>query len=122
MQKDDISKILKKSGLMMTKNIEYLEHIARNEGDNIAQLVAMNFLASYVGFVLHASLTEKPEGPLTKQAKLEFTEANFLEMKRQVQEAIGAGFTGAMKAFTGKELDYYCAVNQVGPAINTRPI
>lgn len=43
-------------------------------------------------------------------------------MKASVQEAISASFSGAMNTFSGQDIEYYCRVLPVGPAINKDPI
>ncbi len=114
--------VLAYSKHLVTKTGEYLHAIDEKHGAEVAKIVALNFIASFIGSILHKTLATKMDGMLDARDQHDFVQANYADMKKQVQEAVGAGFTGAMKVFTGKDLDYYCQVKPVGDAVNKQPI
>lgn len=89
-------------------------------GEACRKEAVKTFLARFVGFALYQALMEKPDGPCGPKELHKFTKDNFNEAKLAVQDSISAAFTGAMKTFTGKRLEYYCQVKTVGEPINKK--
>lgn len=88
----------------------------------ISSKIAIMFLARFVGTLLYRSLAApSPDSCKTKEAKSNFTLQNFAKVKAAVQEAIAAGFSGAMHTYVGEPMEYYCQVKPVGPPVNKEP-
>lgn len=83
--------------------------------------IVMAFIAKLTGHMLYEALTDTPDG-LSKDEMIKITLARFASAKVGVQEAIAAAFTGAMNAYSGTEIEYYCQVKALPPVANKEPI
>lgn len=88
--------------------------------DNYRHLAA-TFIAGLTSALVYRSLTKIPGNLKTKQAKFDWAQDSFLDMKTRIQEAVASGFTGGMKAWSGKDLDYYCTIKVTPEPKNTEP-
>lgn len=73
--------------------------------------VSKVFLSKFIGVILfktlHEAANEKPE---SKNTQYQHTMNKYAEMKIRIQDAVAAGFQGAMSTFAKKDVDYYCVV------------
>lgn len=84
--------------------------------------IATNVLASYIGTLVYQALSYKDKsGKMSKKDLYDLTANNFKNIKTNIQEAVASGFTGAMSTYSGKQVDYYCKLMVVPPAINKEP-
>lgn len=83
--------------------------------------LSMTFLASFIGSIVYAVLKEKPVKSKDMKDALDFTANNFLELKIGMQNAMAAGFQGAMQEYSGKSVEYYCQVKTVPEPVNKQP-
>lgn len=105
-----------------TEVFSMIKDAAQGKGLEYTQELAICFLARFVGITVYTSLTDKlPSALKTKEDMVKHAVGNFASMKERVQEAVAAGFTGAMKTYTKKEIEYFCAVHVVPPVANKLP-
>lgn len=75
----------------------------RNLGPKYAGHLFSSFLASYIGALVYKPLSEGHTS----------NSIYFTRVKSLIQEAVSAGFTGAVEQGTGNRTDYYCQVKVV---------
>lgn len=94
---------------------------ARNRGGgNTARFLAMLFLAKFVGSIVLSVLNEKPS-TTSEEENYKHSVKTFSDIKLKIQEAVAAGFTGAMTVFTGHQVEYYSQIKTVPEAANKKP-
>lgn len=81
-----------------------------------------NFLAKFIGMMVYRSLEANPEVKLTNDQLFKFKSKNFLNMKTLVSDVVAAAMGGAMRKFSGKDIEYYCQIKTVGEPVNKEPI
>lgn len=93
----------------------------KGEGDlEFQKILLVNFLASFIGALVYKTLRERPARIKTNKEMYEYAKSNFNEAKIDVQDAVAAGFQGAMEIYTGHLVEYYCQVKTVPPAKNNQ--
>lgn len=80
------------------------------------------FIYHYVNGLLAEALTDYPKVGISEKKAYDIVSRNFTDVKNGIQEEIANAFQEAMRAHTGKVLDYYCQISPVGEAINKEPI
>lgn len=90
-------------------------------GQTATDSVYMSVLASFVGTLVFNVLTAPQDQKKSKKDIANDITKYYGNLKISVQEAISAGFTGAMNKFTNKNLEYYCKIVPVPEPKNTKP-
>lgn len=114
---DESVKILSKH--IVSEMFRIIESQEDKIGEKATDALCMQVLASYIGNLTYNILTEDLE--VSKKDKMEAVFNNFKSLKGQVQEAVAAGFTGAMTRFSGKDTEYYCTINMIPEPVNKQP-
>lgn len=110
----DISKFIQTLSQSLVNDIfTLLGAEEKKVGFDIASELYANFLANFVGVAVHKILTtDKQAG---RKATFASVSKDFAEFKLRVQDSVAAGFQGAMSAYSGKTIEYYCTVRPVPP-------
>lgn len=87
--------------------------VNRTQDNIVRHSLHVNFIARFIGAYVYQALMQKPEKACGKEELLKFTKENFKASKQAVQDAVSAAFSGAMSAFSGKDIEYYCQVKVV---------
>lgn len=87
----------------------------QDRGVAFSQEVAITFLARYVGGIIYNALEHKPSGfkDLTGKEQFDYTSEQYASLKHQVENAVAAGFQGAMTTYSKMPVDFYCTVKAV---------
>lgn len=93
----------------------------QDENQERQKQLLVTFLASFIGAVLYDTLAYKPKDITDKNDLYEYTSANYNALKVSVQDAVAAGFQGAMQTFSNKQVEYYCLVKTFGEPVNKQP-
>lgn len=103
--------------MLVNENFKLLDSQTKSRGGGkAAKFVAMTFLARFIGIFIYRVLTDKKEG--TKEEACKYAIDNLADAKSKLQDAVAAGFQGAMTTFAGKQIEYYCQVKIVPPVIS----
>lgn len=99
-----------------------LSSIELNIGPNKKYTTEMSihFLAAFVGALVHMALSDRGSGEIKGKELEKYVIDNFAHVKHRVQEAVAAGFTGAMNEHSKEEIEYYCQVKVVPPVVNNK--
>ncbi len=91
------------------------------EDEILEKDLGINFVAAFIGAVVYKTLRERPVHIKTREEMLTHTTKSFAETKLKIQDAVAAGFQGAMQTYTKQSIDYYCQVKTIPPAFNKEP-
>lgn len=112
------------TGIKSIDRTVFSEHMA-NETikllDTCDEELKYLYLKIFINKVVLDSLNKKPGRVVSKKELYNITKRNFLGTKLDIQEAIGLGFSEAMKKFSGQYMDYYCQIKpmvEVSKALN----
>lgn len=76
------------------------------------------FLASFVGAVIYRALISATDEVTDKRQRLSVAMNEYALVKENIQDAVAAGFSGAMSTLSKKEVEYYCQVKPLPEAAN----
>lgn len=123
-KKEEISMnwLMKLTHHLCKENFKIIDAQTVAKGQDAADMLVVNFLAQFIGNILHRRLNERPNNLHDKEELIQYTQNNFADMKLKLQNAVASGFENAMMNYTGKPVEYYCHVTPVGPAVNKLPL
>lgn len=90
-------------------------------GEELVVKITMSFLAGLIAAVVLKSLDHSGKESYTKKQLHDIVYKRFGDIKLDIQNAVAAGFQGAMFTFSGESTEYYCQIKPVPDPINTRP-
>lgn len=93
----------------------------QNRDASFSQHALSLFLAKYVGNLLFKVLNDPLPKGLTNEEQYERKHQQYVEIKTRVLEAVAAGFSSAMRSYSGKNLDFYCKIEDVTRSANKEP-
>lgn len=109
------------SSVLAHETIKLLKAQFPKESDY--RLITQIFLSKYTAQIVYETLSEAAPPDCTDLNKrYELTADKFKTVKASVQDAVSAAFSGAMRKFSGKEVDYFCQIKTVPPVANKEPI
>lgn len=79
------------------------------------------FLACFIGALVFRQLSAKLPSSMGQEEKYKIACKNFTNVKSAAQDAVAAGFSGAMSSYSGMSVEYYCQVKAVPEAANKEP-
>jgi hypothetical protein len=118
----DLNWVLKHSGYLVKECMKVIDGQTAAKGKDAGESLTINFIAMFIGTILHRSLVTRPAGLFDKDEIYEYTQNNFAITKGKIQDAVAHGFQGAMQSFSGKQVEYYCQVRPVGDPVNRLPV
>jgi len=88
------------------------------------KLHMLMYVTQFICLMLLRTLSERPDKveSLSNDEVYDYVHKNFGNMKSHTQEAVSTAFAAAMTQFTGHQMEYYCQIRTVGPALNKEPI
>ncbi len=92
--------------------LQFLTDERERSGEEFAERLAFNFLASYIAS-LGAGFLNADYSHSTGKEKERLVMDGFLEFKQSVQDSVAAGMSGCMTAYSGQPIDYYCQLKVV---------
>jgi len=108
------------SQMLVDETFKLLDAQTKN-GKAATKEVASIFVARFTGVLLYRTLTDSNDIKDKNELYLH-TSKNFSDLKSKLQDAVAAGFSGAMSKFTKKHVEYYCQVKPVPEPINKKMI
>lgn len=92
----------------------------RERGVAFSQEIAITFLTRFLGGIIYNTLEHKPMGFSKSNGKeqYEYTSKQYAHMKHQIENAVAAGFQGAMTTYSKMPVDFYCQVKTVPEPTN----
>lgn len=111
---------------LLTQNLaehclKILQQQTKDLGLEFANEVYAQLIAKFIGGMTYNALMLRPESPCGKKDLLEYTQKNFLDVKHQVQHSVSSGIQGAMHAYSGKTVEYYCLIKPVPALLTNTP-
>lgn len=98
---------------------QFLEVQRVNHGDVFKQALTHHFIKLYIGAIVFDALKSNPDTVQpSSQDILDHVMKQFGTSKADVQEAVSNAFQEAMSAFTGRTVEYYCAIAPVPDMIS----
>lgn len=87
----------------------------QERGVVFSQDIAVTFLARYIGGLIYNALEHKPTGfsGLTGKEQFDYISEQYADLKRRVEDAVAAGFQGAMSTYSKMPVDFYCKIKAV---------
>lgn len=104
------------SKTMALELIGLIDGQRKEKGDLVGKALTLQFLAAFTAASVVRSLGNQREG--TSAEQFEAASKGFLEHKVSVQDAVAAGFSGAMREYSGKSVDYYCQIKVVPEVVS----
>jgi hypothetical protein len=83
--------------------------------------ILSEFLFHYVYTIVTNVLRSQDKKDISKQEKYTETKNLFMASKGQIQEAVALAFGKAMSDFSGKNVEYICAIQPMPPSTNKLP-
>ena len=91
------------------------------KGKTVGNDIALAFLSKFVGVYIHQALSDPGVDLITSQEKYEHAAECFKQAKEDVTHMVAVGVGGAMKAFSGKDVEYYCTLRVMPEPVNKLP-
>lgn len=107
---------------------EEILKIVDREQDSLGREFALSlistFMATFISAVVYQALSEEvknSKNEVDKKKTYDKVYKNLSDMKEGMQDAIAAGFQGAMSTFSGKPIEYYCQIKTIPEPMNKKP-
>lgn len=75
--------------------------------------LTVTFLAGFVSALVYRSLANIPDSIKSDEERCQYANDSFSDLKMRIQEAVASGFSGGMRTWSGRTVDYYCQVKVV---------
>lgn len=89
----------------------------KERGVAFSQGVAISFLSRFIGGLVYNTLDHSTRSiqklDLTGKEQFDYTSKQYTEIKLSVENAVAAGFQGAMTTYSKMPIDFYCQVKTV---------
>ncbi len=100
--KDTVNQVLKMAAI-------YENEVGSGMGSQFLQA----FMTALMGAVVHETLVKSVKGVAKGEKQVGAAMEGLRSIKTQVQDAVGAAFSGGMSTFCGRNVEYFCQVSVV---------
>ena len=105
---------------LLAVTFKCIEEEEKARGVEFADGLAVSFVAGFTGALIYHILNRQhPDNTKVKKELYNFVSTNYSDIKLKVENAVAAGFTGALSSYSGKQVEYYCQVKVVPEPANT---
>ena len=112
--------ILLLSTEMASGFLEILAAQRKKLTDEQCRQIYTHFLGKVVSGIVFQAVADVPEEieKASKQEQYEWAHGSYTDAKTRIQDAVAAGFQGAMEIYSGVHTEYYCQVKVVPEPTN----
>ncbi len=93
--------------------IKIMDEQGAEHGVEVAHSAATQFTGAFIAALTCRALGNNRIVPGTSKEQYEKVSLQLAAHKTRVQEAVAAGFAGAMSEFVGRPVEYYCLIQPV---------
>lgn len=106
---------------MTTEVLKLIQHEESNFGTEFGDTVRLSFLSSFIASIVFEVLNSKVEGARDKAHADAVIKGQYADFKDALQNAMAAGFQGAVQTHTGKTAEFLVQIIPVSAPINSIP-
>lgn len=92
----------------------------REKGVAFKDMAVQRFLTCLMASLIYNDLTDLPEGA-TDEELLEYSKEAYAANKEIIANSVSDAFKASMRSYSGKEVDYFCQIQQIAVDANKLP-
>jgi hypothetical protein len=105
---------------LVQETIRVMTEKVKRTGQDIARDLFATYLTKLVGTITYGTLTSAPHG-MNAEDKYKYTAKAYALLKLDLQNSLSDGVQDAVKAFTGRDQEYYCQILPIPESVNKEP-